>query len=94
MPGVISYPVPTGTPQAPVISFNIGGYDPAEVGMILDKAFDIKVRASVQCANEAHRSLGTLPYGTVRVSPGYFNTEAEIEKTLQAIKMIVEVKLK
>ncbi|MEE8418530.1 MAG: aminotransferase class V-fold PLP-dependent enzyme [Dehalococcoidales bacterium] len=74
--------------QAPIISFNIAGTDPGEVGAILDQAFDIKVRAGLHCAPVAHKTLGTFPAGTVRVSPGYFNTREQIEETLEAIKRI------
>jgi selenocysteine lyase/cysteine desulfurase len=76
--------------QAPVISFNVKGYEPGEVGAILDQAFNIKVRSGLHCAPVAHTALGTFPKGTVRVSPGYFNTQAEIDQTVQAIKEIAE----
>ena len=55
---------------------------------ILDTAYDIAVRAGLHCAVLAHRTLNTLPEGTVRVSPGFFNTEKEIEFFLEAIRAI------
>jgi cysteine desulfurase / selenocysteine lyase len=76
--------------QAPVISFNIGDYEPGEVGAILDQAFDIKVRTGLHCAPAAHKTLGTFPMGTVRVSPGIFNTESDIKKFLQAVSHIAK----
>ncbi len=78
--------------SAPVVSFNLQGYEPAEVGAILDQAFDIKVRSGLHCSPDAHRSLGTFPKGTIRVSPGYFNTEEEINQTLEAIAKIAKSK--
>jgi cysteine desulfurase family protein len=74
--------------QAPVISLNIGGYEPADAGAILDQVFDIKVRIGLHCAAAAHKTLGTFPTGTIRLSPGYLNTIEEIEGTLQALEKI------
>jgi cysteine desulfurase family protein len=74
--------------QAPVISLNIGGYEPADAGAILDQVFDIKVRIGLHCAAAAHKTLGTFPTGTIRLSPGYLNTVEEIEGTLQALEKI------
>jgi cysteine desulfurase family protein len=74
--------------MVPVVSFNIKGYQPGEVGTILDQAFDIKVRAGLQCAPVAHKTLGTFPSGTVRLSPGYLNLAEEIEFTVKAVERI------
>ena len=73
IPGVTLYLPKDLSPIAPVVSFNIKGYQPGEVGTILDQAFDTKVRAGLQCAPAAHKTLGTFPSGTVRLSPGYLN---------------------
>jgi cysteine desulfurase family protein len=74
--------------MVPVVSFNIKGYQPGEVGTILDQAFDTKVRAGLQCAPVAHKTLGTFPSGTVRISPGYLNVAEEIELTVKAVERI------
>lgn len=68
-----------------VLSFNLKGVDPAELGYRLDHDFDILVRVGLHCAPDAHRSIGTFPRGTVRVSPGHFNTRAEIDHLLSAV---------
>ena len=88
IPGLTLYTAKDGAKQAPVISFNIEGYEPGEVGAILDQAFDIKVRTGLHCAPAAHKTLGTYPLGTIRLSPGYFNTVEEIDVTLQALDRI------
>jgi cysteine desulfurase family protein len=85
---IILYTAKDGAKQVPVISFNIEGYEPGEAGAILDQAFDIKVRTGLHCAPAAHRILGTLPLGTIRLSPGYLNTMDEIELTVKAIERI------
>jgi selenocysteine lyase/cysteine desulfurase len=88
IPGIVIYPSKDRTKQAPVLSFNLPDYEPGEVGAILDQAFDIKVRTGLHCAPVAHKTLGTYPKGTVRISPGLFNTVQEIEQTVEAIKKI------
>lgn len=70
------------------VSFNIEQRDPSEVGFILDQDENICVRVGLQCAPDAHRSIGTYPQGTVRVSPGYFTTEADVDRFIQAIRKI------
>jgi len=86
--GVTVFTAKDETMQVPVLSFNVHGFTPGEVGTILDQVFDIKMRAGLHCSPEAHKSLGTFPSGTVRVSPGYFNTCEEIEITIQSIRRI------
>jgi cysteine desulfurase family protein len=84
--GVTLYTARDRQKQAPVISFNIRAYEPGEAGVILDQAFDIKVRTGLHCSPEAHRSIGTFPLGSIRLSPGYFNTCSEIEQTVEAVR--------
>jgi cysteine desulfurase family protein len=61
-----------------VLSFTIAGLDATELAAELDQRFDIALRAGLHCAPLAHRTLGTLPGGTVRLSPGLFTTPEEI----------------
>ncbi|HYT95228.1 MAG TPA: aminotransferase class V-fold PLP-dependent enzyme [Gemmataceae bacterium] len=67
------------------ISFRNEALPAAELGGILDQAFEIAVRPGLHCAPYIHRSLGTFPEGTVRVSPGPFNTEEEIDHLARAL---------
>jgi cysteine desulfurase family protein len=71
------------------LSFNIKNLDPSLLGFRLDREYDICCRVGLHCAPEAHGTIGTLPEGTVRLSPGYFNTLDDIEKTLAAIRDII-----
>ncbi len=70
------------------ISFNLAGRDPAEIAFALDQQEQIAVRVGLHCAPDAHRTIGTYPTGTVRVSPGYFTTDGEIDRFLQAVQEI------
>ncbi|MBE0448112.1 MAG: aminotransferase class V-fold PLP-dependent enzyme [Actinobacteria bacterium] len=87
--GITLYGPPKGVDRAPVVSFNIAGMASNEVGYILDHQFGIASRPGLHCAGDAHRSFGTLESGTVRLSPGFFNSPEDIEKTLEAISIIV-----
>ena len=78
--------------RAGAIAFNLAGYDPAEVGFIRDQQEQISVRVGLHCAPDAHRTIGTFPVGTVRVSPGYFTTEADIDRFLRAIQNLNDQK--
>jgi cysteine desulfurase/selenocysteine lyase len=72
------------------VSFIAEGFDPSAVGFALDGEYDICVRVGLHCAPEAHKTIGTYPEGTVRVSPGFFNTEEDIEAFLKALRNIVK----
>lgn len=72
-----------------VVSFTVEGFNPSDIGFILDEAFDIAVRTGLHCAPLAHRTLSTLPEGTVRVSPGYGTMEADIRILVEAMSTIV-----
>jgi cysteine desulfurase/selenocysteine lyase len=71
------------------ISFRAESLPAAEIGGILDQAFEVAVRPGLHCAPYIHRSLGTFPEGTVRVSPGPFNTEADIDHLAHALAEII-----
>lgn len=85
--GVTLYGAKAGTPCLPVLSFNMEGKLPSEVGYELNRR-EIYGRVGLQCSPMAHRTIGTFPRGTVRVSPGYFTTEEEISRFLEAIQEI------
>jgi cysteine desulfurase family protein len=88
IPGSAVHAAPPGL-RAPVASFTIAGMDPSTIGFRLDTEFGISVRVGLHCAPMAHRSIGTFPVGTVRVSPGYFTTAADIDAFLAALRKIV-----
>ena len=71
-----------------VVSFIVEGKDSGKVGLRLEKEFGILVRAGLHCSPGSHRTLGTFPEGTVRVSPGPFTTRREIVAFLAALRKI------
>ena len=78
-----------GYRRGPVVSFQICGQEPQETAMLLDQEFGIGVRAGLHCAPLMHRTLGTLQQGgTVRLSPGYYTTWEDVERTVEAVERI------
>src|SRR5207253_9506579 len=51
------------------LSFRSEALPAAEIGGILDQAFDVAVRPGLHCAPYIHRALGTFPDGTVASAP-------------------------
>jgi cysteine desulfurase/selenocysteine lyase len=89
MPDVTVHGPGSPAGRCSVVSFTAAGKDPSLIGFHLDRDFDICVRVGLHCAYSAHRTIGTFPEGTVRVSPGYFNTDAEIDLFLRALRTIL-----
>ncbi len=69
-----------------VVSITINGYDPQEAAALLDATFRIQARGGLHCAPLVHQALGTLAGGgTLRLSLGPFNTEADVDAAIAAI---------
>lgn len=68
-----------------LLSLNIKGMTPYEACRILDQKYGIMTRAGLHCSPQAHKTLGTLQTGTLRISTGWFNTESEIKELSQAL---------
>lgn len=75
--------------DAPVVSVVVDGRDSGEVAALLDREHGVAVRSGLHCAPDAHRTLGTLTTGTIRFSPGPFNTPEEIDAAVDAMRDIV-----
>jgi cysteine desulfurase family protein len=71
------------------LSFRAEALPATEIGGILDQAFDIAVRPGLHCAPYIHKAIGSFPDGAVRVSPGPFSTEADIDTLAGALAEIL-----
>ena len=76
--------------RAPIVTLNVGDMDSGEVSDILMEDFGIAVRSGAHCAPRMHAALGTTAQGAVRFSFGYFNTAAEADTAVRAIRSIAE----
>lgn len=74
--------------QVGLVSFNIDSLMPSEVGFQLDEEYEIMCRVGLHCAPAAHKTIGTFPTGTVRLSLSHFTTEEEIGETIRAVEKI------
>ncbi len=86
--GVEIYGPRSSSNHGGALSLTFAGLDPSQIGFILDQEFGILTRVGLHCAPDAHRTIGTYPQGTVRVSPGYFNTPADIDRFLSAMSTL------
>lgn len=87
-PKIKIYEPVNGDCSAGILSFNIEGWSPADVGMVLFDSFDIYCRTGLHCAPMIHKEMGTWPNGTVRLSCSGFTTMDEITKAGEAILKI------
>lgn len=69
------------------VSLTVAGISPQEINRVLDSE-GLCVRSGLHCAPLAHKTLGTFPNGTVRVSPAFFNTEEDVNKLLKIISAL------
>lgn len=84
---VIIYGDSSGKNITTCVSINMKSLDSSELGFLLEEQ-GIKTRCGLHCAPLAHKTIGTYPNGTVRLSIGYFNTKEEIDYTLKTLNKI------
>ena len=90
IPGVTVYGDFSQEERAAVVTLNIRTYDSAEVADALFTDYEIAVRAGAHCAPRMHEALGTVEQGAVRFSFAYFNTEAEVDAAVSAVRELAE----
>ncbi|MGG7079545.1 aminotransferase class V-fold PLP-dependent enzyme [Clostridium sardiniense] len=79
----------TGSKSTTSLSFNLKGVDTSELSFYLE-TYGISNRSGLHCAPMCHKSIGTFPSGTVRLSVSYFNTEDDIDYALSILKKASE----
>jgi cysteine desulfurase family protein len=80
--------------RLPVLSITVEGWDPSDVGTLLDGDHNIACRTGLQCAPLIHDQMGTSPRGTVRLSVGPMNVAADVEAAVEAIRSIAAIRRK
>lgn len=79
---VLSPPDPAG---GAIVTFVTESLDPATLAGRLDREHGILARAGLHCAPGAHRVLGTLETGAVRMSLGWATTERDVDAAVAAV---------
>jgi cysteine desulfurase / selenocysteine lyase len=74
-----------GDSRGGIVSFNLDGVHPNDVGTLLDQQ-GIAVRTGFHCAQPLMDHFGIT--GTVRASFYLYNTEEEIDRTITALKRV------
>jgi selenocysteine lyase/cysteine desulfurase len=83
-------PTELGPEQMPVVSLTVEGRTAEEIGLFLDADWNIAVRTGLHCAPLAHEALGTTPLGSARFSFGPFNTQADVDEAVTAMRDIAK----
>lgn len=76
------------TDRTGIVSVKSLTIDQSEVAYILDSKYKIMTRVGLHCAPNAHKTLNTMPEGTVRFSFGFNNTSDDVAASLNALKEI------
>jgi cysteine desulfurase family protein len=87
--GVTIHGPPTAANRTSVVGITVDGYAPQELAAILESTHRIQCRAGLHCAPRMHAALGTTAGGgTLRFSPGYSTSFAEIETVIAALQEV------
>jgi selenocysteine lyase/cysteine desulfurase len=68
-----------------IVGLTLECYSPPDVAEILDTRYGIATRAGLHCAPSAHRTIGTIATGVLRVSFSHMNTEGDVDYLLESL---------
>jgi cysteine desulfurase family protein len=74
--------------QGELFSVNHTAMDCATLGRILYERFGIETRTGLHCAPLTHKTLGSLPQGSLRIAPSPYHTREDFEGLVAAFKAI------
>lgn len=75
--------------RSSILSLALPGRDLGVLVQRLDREHGVLVRAGLHCAPEAHRAAGTFPAGALRLAPGPFTTQAEVDRAAAALTALL-----
>jgi cysteine desulfurase/selenocysteine lyase len=85
LPGITIHGPADQRDRIGVVSLTLETLSPPEAAERLDTQYGIATRAGLHCAPLAHRTIGTLDSGTLRLSFSYMNTEDEVDYLLECL---------
>lgn len=88
IPNLVIYGPQKAEERTAVISFNFSNIAPEEVTYVLDEVYEIMARSGLHCAPQAHKTIGTVDGGTVRISLGDYNTKEDVDALIAALNEI------
>jgi cysteine desulfurase family protein len=87
--GVVAYCQDDLSDHIAVFVFNVEGVEASNTGTMLDVEHGVACRTGLHCAPLVHEEIGTTAiHGAARFGIGPFNTETDIDRTLEAVKEI------
>jgi cysteine desulfurase family protein len=89
-PGIRLYGPEDPADSVGIVSVSIEGVTCATAARLLDDEWGVMTRAGLHCSPAAHRSLGTAPEGTIRLSWGLDTIESDIDVAVEALLAIAE----
>lgn len=89
MPWLTIYGRRTMEGRLPVFALNLENLDNGRAALELADRWGIETRPGLHCSPAAHKTLGSFPQGALRISPGFFNTEEEIDLCLEALSTLI-----
>ncbi|NLH49233.1 MAG: aminotransferase class V-fold PLP-dependent enzyme [Myxococcales bacterium] len=63
----------------------VGAVAPSDLAFLLSERYGIATRAGLHCAPRAHRTLGTLAMGALRLAPGPLTPPAAVDEVAAAL---------
>lgn len=89
VPGAVLVPA-ASSGSVGIVSFAVRGFLSTEVVHLLDREFGVLARGGLHCAPLAHRRLGTMPDGLVRLSTGWGTGDDEVAAAMNAVAEIAD----
>ncbi len=90
IPGVTVYGDHGAPDRAAIVSLNLWDRDSGEISDALAEEYGIATRPGAHCAPRMHQALGTVEQGAVRFSFSYYNTDAEADEAIRAVRTLAE----
>ncbi len=78
--------------KPPVFSLDFLGRDNAAISYILSSKYDIDNRTGMHCAPRAHKTYGSFPQGSVRLSLSQFTKKEEMDYVIKSLEEILSQK--
>lgn len=75
--------------QGPVFSFYHESKPSSQIAQQLFEGYGIEVRSGLHCAPAAHRYLGSLGRGTVRIAVSPYHSKADFDFLVRALRSII-----
>ena len=85
LPGITVYGPGPGEGRGAVISLQLANMDCSQAACLLDREYGVCVRSGLHCAPLAHKTMGSFPQGTVRLSLSPFLTRDDVDQALAAL---------